>query len=313
METFSTFNMSVSLFFTMLLSAHAFLFPDKHYTRSHPNLAAGQEMLKRQAAGDTSTPYSFSGINGTAGYAVVNQTYGSSLFYWQVNKLGTDINTDKANPTPLIIWLEGGPGCSSTGTNLYENGAWYYNVTTGGLEVRNQTWALDYHLLYIDAPIGTGFSFVASGDEYITTSQQYAQQLYAALQIIGTDHPTWLMNSRPMYLWGESYAGHWIPTLGAYIVQQNSQVPVTGNLYLPLAGAGMGNPWTDPINEVVGYADFGYAVGLFNEQQRTNISYYEQMAVASINAGFQGRSYLSNHANLGLGGRFHRRVEYIQL
>jgi vitellogenic carboxypeptidase-like protein len=207
-----------------------------------------------------------------------------------VNKLGLDIDTDEADPTPLIVWLEGGPGCSSTGSVLFENGPWYYNVASGGLEVRNQTWALDYHLLFIDAPAGTGFSFVGSGDEYITTSEQYAQQIYAALQGIAVDHSSWLMASRPLYLFGESYAGHWIPSLGSYIIQQNSQVPVTGNAYLPLAGAGIGNAWTDPINQVVGYADFGFALGLFNEQQRANISYYEQLSVSWINAGFKSEA-----------------------
>ncbi len=278
--------MALSLFLATLLCTSALLFSPKHYTQSLPNPEAAQEILKRQAAGDLAKPYSFNGFNGTAGYSVVNQTSGTSLFYWQVNKLGLDINTDETDPTPIIVWLEGGPGCSSTGSVLFENGPWYYNVATGGLEVRNQTWALDYHLLYIDAPAGAGFSFVGKGDEYITSSEQYAQQLYAALQVIAVDHPTWLMASRPMYLFGESYAGHWIPSLGSYIIQQNSQVQVTGNAYLPLAGAGIGNAWADPVNQVTGYSDFGYALGLFNEQQAANISYYEQLSVSWINAGF---------------------------
>ena len=273
-------------FITSLFVTHSLYVPYSRRSYPPPNPEAAKSILHLQASGNTYKPYSFLGFSGTAGYSVVNQTTGSALFYWQVNKLGLDINTDKVSPTPLVIWLEGGPGCASDMAVLEESGPWYVNVTTRGLEVRNQTWAQDYHLLYIDAPTGVGFSVLASEDEYIDTSQQYAQQVYTALQGMAEDHSSWFMPSRPLFLFGESYAGHWVPALGALILKENAQIAVTGNLYLPLAGAGIGDAWTDPINQIVGNADFAYAVGLINEEQRTNLSYYEQMSVASLNAGF---------------------------
>ena len=277
--------MSLVFFFSCLLCVHSLYIPQS--LRSHPrhNPSAAKEILRLKAAGDSYQPYSFQGFSGTAGYSVVNDTTGSAIFYWQVNKLGLDLDTDTRNPTPLIIWLEGGPGCASDMAVLEESGPWYVNTTTLGLEVREQTWALDYHLIYIDAPTGVGFSILGPGDSYISTSQQYAQQVYTALQGMANDHPTWFIPTRPVYIFGESYAGHWIPALGSYIITQNAHSFLNGNTYIPLSGVGIGDAWTDPINQIVGNADFGYALGLINAAQKANLSYYEQESVSALNAG----------------------------
>jgi carboxypeptidase C (cathepsin A) len=178
--------MLVLYFFTSLLAVQSLYISHNRRFYQAPNPAAAQSILQLKASGNTYKPYSLLGFSGTAGYSVVNQTTGSALFYWQVNKVGLDIDTDTT--TPLVIWLEGGPGCSSEMAVLLESGPWYVNETTKGLEVRNQTWAQDYHLLYLDAPTGVGFSVLGSGDEYISTTQQYVQQVYTAIQGIAEDH-----------------------------------------------------------------------------------------------------------------------------
>lgn len=247
---------------------------------------AGREMLNRLTFADTENKYTIAGYNGTTGYVVINATTGSSMFYWQVNKFNADIENDLANPTPLILWLQGGPGCSSEAGNLFEFGPWFYNSTTNTLQVRANNWALDHHLLFIDNPLGAGFSFAVTPEEYVTTEEQFADNLYFMLQRMADDHPTWFARNRQLYIFGESYGGHWVPTITARILQENDNIAVTGNAYLPLAGIGIGDGWTDPINQLFGFSDFGYALGLLNEQERANISYYESLGVAQMNAGF---------------------------
>ena len=232
---------------------------------------------------NTQTQYTLQGFNGTTGYIVINATSGSSMFYWQVNKFQGNIEKDTASPVPLILWLQGGPGCSSEAGNLFEFGPWSYD---GTIQLRNNTWALDYHLLFIDNPLGAGFSFANVPEDYVTTETQFANNLYYMLQQMAFIHPTWFARNRPLFIFGESYGGHWVPTIAAKILQENSRVAITGNIYLPLAGIAIGDGWTDPINQLYGFSDFGYALGLLDEEQRTNISYYEQLGVAQMNAGF---------------------------
>ena len=273
----------------------------KSTDRPPTNYRAAKEILsKASPSGVTVNPVDILGFSGTSGYSVVNTTTGSALFYWQINKNGTDIKTDTADPTPLILWFEGGPGCASVGSLFFEMGPWLYNDTTGALQVRNNTWLYDYHMLFIDAPIGTGYSIVGPGDQYIMTSQQYAQQMYTALQNLALENPTWFQASRPLYFFGESYAGHWIPWTAQYVLQQNAIVGITGNVYLPLAGIAVGDGWVDPINQIGFYSDAAFSVGLIDEDTRDNITYYEQMAVSQINAGFYNESSVLFMEILGL-------------
>jgi carboxypeptidase C (cathepsin A) len=114
--------------------------------------------------GTTDDSVSLLGYTGKAGMIPISEP-GSSMFYWQIDKKGDTIDQDQY---PLILWLQGGPGCSSQAGNFFEFGPYYVN-STGQINNREITWANDYHLLFIDNPIGAGFSFAANRNEYVTT------------------------------------------------------------------------------------------------------------------------------------------------
>jgi hypothetical protein len=59
-------------------------------------------------------------LNGTWGYEVANATYGVNYFYWFFEPQVTPTST-----TPLVLWLTGGPGCSSELALFFENGIDY--------------------------------------------------------------------------------------------------------------------------------------------------------------------------------------------
>jgi len=186
------------------------------------------------------------------GQIVVNQTYGTKLFYWffeSQNVPATD---------PLTLWMTGGPGCSSELALFYENGPFYLvDDGNGNYSVipSNTSWNTISNIIYIDQPAGTGFSSPGAIDGYIHNEQQMAIEMYTFLQRWFASFPEYI--GRPFYIFGESYAGHYIPSLTYAIMQgnQNSQ-----NIYINLISMSIGNGMTSPI---IQYGSYG-AYSLFH-------------------------------------------------
>ena len=60
-------------------------------------------------------------------------------------------------------------------------------------------------MLYIDNPVGTGFSFTGSDDGYVTNQVEVGRDLFEALQQFFTVFEEYAANE--FYVTGESYAG----------------------------------------------------------------------------------------------------------
>ncbi len=73
--------------------------------------------------------------------------------------------TSQNNPAtdPVVLWLNGGPGCSSMDGLFIEQGPLLFDGTyTNGipnLQANPQSWNRVANMLYIEAPVGVGFSF----------------------------------------------------------------------------------------------------------------------------------------------------------
>jgi vitellogenic carboxypeptidase-like protein len=219
------------------------------------------------------------GVKGKSGYVKINEKTGSSLFYWLTQSLSGDIETDTR---PLILWLNGGPGCASVSSLLTEFGPLYIDENIQP-QKREVTWAEDYHLLFIDNPLGAGYSIVASEDDYTTTSAQAAEQLYYMITQLNIKYPSWF--KRDFYIFGESYAGHWVPAIAHKILTENKSAQAAGTFVVPLKGIGIGDGWTDPINQLTKNAIFGYSTGLTNEAETAKVAYYEKKARNLIRKG----------------------------
>jgi hypothetical protein len=68
----------------------------------------------------------------------------------------------------------------------------------------NASWNTNAHLLFIDQPVGTGFSYSKWPLDYVTNEKQVAQQLYDFLQVFIVQFPQFA--TRPLFITGESYA-----------------------------------------------------------------------------------------------------------
>eukprot|EP00270_Netrium_digitus_P007592 TRINITY_DN2218_c0_g1_i3.p1 TRINITY_DN2218_c0_g1~~TRINITY_DN2218_c0_g1_i3.p1 ORF type:complete len:501 (+),score=69.35 TRINITY_DN2218_c0_g1_i3:86-1588(+) len=146
-----------------------------------------------------------------AGYLNINETAGSKMYYafYEAIKSERPVET-----TPIIIWLQGGPGCAGGVGNFYEMGPWL--ITEDLKMVRNDfSWSTHYGLLFFDSPVGTGFSIVLSDEDIPSDQAGVALHLYIALRQFFEMHPKFKL--RPVYIAGESYAGKYIPSLAALL------------------------------------------------------------------------------------------------
>ena len=68
---------------------------------------------------------------------------------------------------PVVLWTNGGPGCSSLDGLVYEHGPFRINATDNTKLVRfDHTWAKLANMLYLEAPVGVGFSYSDDASDY---------------------------------------------------------------------------------------------------------------------------------------------------
>lgn len=195
-----------------------------------------------------------------SGYFTVDPTTQARMFWVFYEALNVDPDDGVSTPeTPIILWLQGGPGCSSMTGNFYEIGPWHIGPDHL-LHKNNNTWNQEYALLFVDNPVGAGYSVVERDEDIPSDPQQLVAQLFAALLAFFEANPGYKV--RPFFVGGESYAGKYVPMLGHYIMgkkkclgsgsapERNGCLSNGDNLF-QLDGLFIGNGLTHPIVQVI--------------------------------------------------------------
>ncbi|XP_004418934.1 PREDICTED: probable serine carboxypeptidase CPVL [Ceratotherium simum simum] len=200
-------------------------------------------------------PFPGSNVKSYAGYITVNETYNSNLFFWFF-----PAQVEPSN-APVVLWLQGGPGGSSMFGLFVEHGP--YVVTSNlTLRLRDFPWTTTFSMLYVDNPVGTGFSFTDDPQGYAVNEDDVARDLYSALIQFFQLFPEYKEND--FYATGESYAGKYVPAIAHYIHMLNPVMTMKINL----KGIAIGDAYSDPESIIGGYAAFLYQIGLLDEKQR---------------------------------------------
>lgn len=113
-------------------------------------------------------------LNMYAGHVEVTPEHHGNMFFWFYK------NRHIANRQRTVIWLNGGPGCSSMDGAMMEIGP-YRVKKDGTLTMNDGSWDEFANLLFIDNPVGTGFSYVDT-DSYIHDLDEMAVQMTTFLE-----------------------------------------------------------------------------------------------------------------------------------
>ncbi|CAK7322545.1 unnamed protein product [Dovyalis caffra] len=193
-------------------------------------------------------------------YVGVDEAQDVQLFYYFIKSQG--------NPKedPLLLWLTGGPGCSSLSALAFEIGPIRfeekeYNGSLPALVLNPHSWTQVANIILVDLPAGTGFSYARNP---LAFQRRDFKQVSQADQFLRK----WLMHhqeflSNPVYIAGDSYSGLTVPAIVQKISNGNNE---DMKPLINLKGYMLGNPVTDPTFDDNSKVPFAHGMGLISDE-----------------------------------------------
>ncbi|CAO3648403.1 unnamed protein product [Mucor hiemalis] len=184
-----------------------------------------------------------------SGYIDKHDTDDHFFFYFFESR------TDPKND-PTVLWLNGGPGCSSMLGLWMELGPCQVN-SFGNDTIRNPySWNTAANLIFLDQPVNVGYSY---GKTKVKSTLESGRDVYAFLQLFFSEYSEYANNS--FHISGESYAGHYLPAISSEIIRHNKAIPETRSVDDPIKinfqSVLIGNGWTEPLTQFREYETFG--------------------------------------------------------
>uniref|UniRef100_A0A0D9VUU8 Carboxypeptidase n=1 Tax=Leersia perrieri TaxID=77586 RepID=A0A0D9VUU8_9ORYZ len=163
------------------------------------------------------------------------------LFWWYYKSPQRVSSPGK--PWPTVLWLQGGPGASGVGLgNFLEVGPLDVN-----LKPRDSTWLHKADLIFVDNPVGVGYSYAEDPSVLVTTDWQAATDATELVKALAKEIPN--LQSSPLFLVAESYGGKYAATLGVSLARAIR----AGELKLTLGGVALGDSWISPEDFTLSY------------------------------------------------------------
>ncbi|PIA40776.1 hypothetical protein AQUCO_02400087v1 [Aquilegia coerulea] len=225
----------------------------------HERWSLEKKGLKLQASEDLVTDLPGQpnvGFRHYAGYINVNEKNGRALFYWFYEAW------DRSNEKPLVLWLNGGPGCSSVGYGAtQEIGPFIVDANGRGLKFNPYAWNKEANIIFLESPVGVGFSYSNTSTDYDILGDDFtANDSYAFLQKWFAKFPSYI--NRTFYIAGESYAGKYVPELAEVIYDRNNE----NSLFINLKGFMLGNPETSDGEDWRGMVDYAWSHAVVSDE-----------------------------------------------
>ncbi|XP_077546369.1 venom serine carboxypeptidase-like [Haemaphysalis longicornis] len=193
------------------------------------------------------------GVKAHSGYITVNASMGSNLFFLYLKAA-----KDPRGDAPLILWLQGGPGKSSLCGQFLEGGPLGI-AADGRLYRRKLTLQEKANIVYLEQPVGSGYSFTRDPRGFARTLDDIADSIEEFLRQFLLLFPE--NTNRRFYVFGESYGAR--SAVGIVNrLQTNHKLP------LNVSGAILGVPFLGPLLKLFDSSDYLYNTGLLDEEGR---------------------------------------------
>ena len=175
----------------------------------------------------------------------LNATDDHKLFYWYHEAVNTN-DLETTNTKPLVLWLNGGPGCSSLGGMFTELGPFVVKDSDLNVELNPYSFNKVANIIFIEQPAGVGFSYPnVPADDKSTAKDTVAALRY----FLKYKHPELISNE--FYVMGESYGGHYVSNTVKQIQETNNQIMLEASNgdnnepIINIKGFAVGNGYTD--------------------------------------------------------------------
>ncbi|CAG8514841.1 9698_t:CDS:10 [Paraglomus brasilianum] len=201
------------------------------------------------------------GIVQHAGHILIDESINGNIFFWLIH------NRHIAEKRKFVIWLNGGPGCSSMDGLFLEVGPWRMNADLT-LRPEYGSWDMFANVLYVDQPVGTGFSTVDTNG-YVSNMTQITDHFMKFLDEFFAVFPEYSRDE--IYITGESYAGVYIPYFASAILKRNKKKTTQIDLIYDLKGIAIGNGWIDPVAQYEAYYSFADINGLIEGEAKEKV------------------------------------------
>ena len=173
---------------------------------------------------------------------------------------------------PLVLWLNGGPGCSSLDGWANEHGPMQMDAD-GNFQLNEYSWNRAANMIYLESPGDVGFSYVDSDLDYEKRINDdiAAQDNLKALLSFFKKFPS--MKGVDFYISGESYGGIYVPMLAYNVVQYNKNLPESQKINLKgiLVGNGVADWNYDTTPATI---DFAFTHHLYSYEIRKDFNEY---------------------------------------
>ncbi|KAK6122754.1 hypothetical protein DH2020_043492 [Rehmannia glutinosa] len=201
--------------------------------------AASQSIVKTLPGYSGNLPFKLE-----TGYVSVGKNEEIELFYYFIE------SERNPNVDPLVLWITGGPGCSGlcglafeVGPIAFDASSFKFNGSLPSLILRPYSWTKIANVIFIDAPVGTGFSYATQADSCYTSDTLSAKDTYTFLRKWLLSHPVFITND--LYISGDSYGGMIIPVV-AWEISKGNEAGLEPQMSLKSAKSSCFGQYVDP-------------------------------------------------------------------
>ncbi|KAL0597449.1 Retinoid-inducible serine carboxypeptidase [Plecturocebus cupreus] len=192
------------------------------------------------------------------------------MFWWLYYAINPCKNFSEL---PLVMWLQGGPGGSSTGFGNFEE----IGPLDSDLKPRKTTWLQAASLLFVDNPVGTGFSYVNGSGAYAKDLAMVTSDMMVLLKTFFDCHKEF--QTVPFYIFSESYGGKMAAGIGLELYKAIQQ----GTIKCNFAGVALGDSWISPVDSVLSWGPYLYSMSLLEDKGLAEVSKVAEQVLNAIN------------------------------